>query len=290
MKFLRINETFNKEEKDEPFSRYYFIETISILRDFGLALIKNKDKYFIFNIKDEKLLLDNLTSINFEKFNEGMLPIKKDNLWGYLNVVDRSIIEPKYAMVNKFENGHAFIYRFKDTKPTIVNGQVYGVDTGHITGIIEKSGYEIMPPMYDVIGNLNNDFILGYKREWVDYHNCLGNKCYLFDIKRNIHIPFEFTKDAIAYDKNCYMYHGYDAKRNFEYKRHYRTFYNIEDADNIILVRCAVEDWDYNKKDQNISYYVIDLDGKKIDIDELYSVKQDKVKKYIKEKNIMLDS
>lgn len=283
LKFLLVNKNFNNDEKVETFSSD-FIELISILNDFGLSLIKNKDKYLVFNINDGRMICDNLTSIDFENFSEGMLPVKRNNLWGYVNVVDMSIIFPKYASVSKFENGYAFVYRFKDENPTIVNGHKYGVDTRHITGIIDKSGYEIMPPMYDVIGNLNNDFILGYKREWLDYCNSLGEKCYLFDIKRHRHIPFKFTADAISYSKNCYMYHGYDAKGCFEYKLHYRTFYHIDDADDYVLVRCAVKEWGINEKEQNISYYVIDLDGKVIDIDDLYSVERDKVKKYIKEK------
>ena len=57
-----------------------------------------------------------------EDFSEGLAPIRRDNKWGYIDRTDKEVIEPRFDMAHRFEDGAAVV-------------KVKG-----LMGVIDKSG------------------------------------------------------------------------------------------------------------------------------------------------------
>lgn len=223
------------------------------LNDYGLSIVKEKNSCFIYDIVNDKIVLYNVKKVDVDKFNEGMLPIMMliddTPLWGYYNVVDRSIIKPKYVRVGKFENGYAFV--------NSINCRPYD------EGIINKKGYEIIPAKYHILGTLSDDFIFGIDSD--------GER-YLFD--KNWH-SMQF--DSIVFidkylGKN--KYGTRDENDSFNY-----TFYSVS---NFIVVKLEIKSID----NADTICYVTDFHGERIAFDDLHKSDKKKIRALIKKENV----
>lgn len=84
--------------------------------DDGLAVIYDKEnrQYYFINLKGEKLdtelkkfkLIDGL-GIDLKGFDEGLVPVKDGEKWGYLSKSGKMAIAAKYDHVTSFNSGHA---------------------------------------------------------------------------------------------------------------------------------------------------------------------------------------
>ena len=228
-----------------------------ILKEHSLIIIRENNKYKIFDTNQNKTIVDNLVDVDVNKLSEGMLPIACDGnftripLWGYFNVSDRTIIKLQYKRVGKFVNGYAFVEGI----------QIHGP---YNTGVINKKGYEVISAEYRLLGDIKDDFIMGF-----DY----VENGYLFDKNwHKISLPTTFPPRTYL-GKNKFGYKSYNK---------YQAVYTFYPMDDFILVRS--EDRYSNEVQNTYHYYVVSFNGQRIECENLYKDDLLKVKRFIKQK------
>ena len=118
---------------------------------------KRYDKYFL--TKDKKYIYHNGLYSYLAgpgRYSEGMLPSCKDGKWGFKDVNDKWIVEPKYTIVRNFSDGYAAVQIMNPNPYTdcelISESEPFG-----LWGYIDKTGKEIIPPKY----RMARDFVNG---------------------------------------------------------------------------------------------------------------------------------
>jgi hypothetical protein len=140
-------------------------------------------------------------------FTEGLMPVYKNNQWGYINTQGREVIPCEYDMVYNFSNGLARVniggkLGFIDKKNKIVIPIEYDlaydfseglapVEKKGKMGIIDTLGNVVVPIEYEYIGSakISEGLIPVMKK--------MFTACGYIDIKNNIKIPFEYRNVSI---------------------------------------------------------------------------------------------
>lgn len=121
--------------------------------DSGIAIVENESGWQYIDKAGKKLEMP--ASEKLYDFNDGIALIKDDmGKIGAINPQGEIVIEPKYAAIKKFVNGHA---RFKD---------------GVLWGLIDKTGKIVVEPIYTEIGNYAPEGIIAEKG---DKHGIIAN-------------------------------------------------------------------------------------------------------------------
>lgn len=141
----------------------------------GLWPVKIKGSSGLSSEKDEWGVIDNKGKLYGARFtyqpyfNEGLAAFKKDTLWGFMDKEGTVVVKPIYKQVNAFFEGmaavclsdnkwgyinkkgemvikpvYAVAYRFSDGVAVVSTGKT-SYDTDKLTGVINKSGKEIIP-------------------------------------------------------------------------------------------------------------------------------------------------
>ncbi|MDX1959094.1 MAG: WG repeat-containing protein [Leptospiraceae bacterium] len=118
---------------------------------------KRYDKYFL--TKSGKYIYHNGLYSYYSgpgQYSEGLMPSCKEGKWGFKDINDKWIIDPKYTIVGNFENGLA---RVQITNPNpykdcelISEDEPYG-----LWGYIDKTGKEVIPIKFRSASNFSKD-------------------------------------------------------------------------------------------------------------------------------------
>lgn len=121
------------------------------------SVSKRYDKYFL--TKSDKYIYHNGLYSYLAgpgKFSEDLMPSCKDGKWGFKDINDKWIIEPKYTIVGNFENGLA---RVQVTSPNpytdcelISEDEPFG-----LWGFIDKTGKEVIPLKFRAASNFSKN-------------------------------------------------------------------------------------------------------------------------------------
>lgn len=140
--------------------------------------------------------------------SEGLIAVQKGDVWGYVNIGGDVIIDLKYDWVGDFCEGRAVVieagnyamvdkggvailppkYEFIDWSCT--HG-IAKVTFDGFNGIYDRMGVELVPVIYDWMGELDSDLILVRK----------DSLCGYIDKRGNVKIPFVY-EDAFDFDEN----------------------------------------------------------------------------------------
>lgn len=111
-------------------------------------------------------------------FVDGLMPVCKDDLWGYINVSGEVVIPVQYDDAGNFRKGYAVVKS---------NGK---------NGIIDLAGNEVIPFIYDEIYSFNaNGFAVAQK-------NGLWG---VVDIKGKTVVPHEYEDMATSLDESGFL-------------------------------------------------------------------------------------
>jgi hypothetical protein len=182
------------------------------------------DKYFL--TKEGKLIYHNglysyASGPNF--VSEGLFPSCKEGKWGYKDISNKWVIEPKYSMVSTFRNGRASVktlnsHPYKDCE-LIPEAEPLG-----FWGYIDRAGKEIIPLKYRAAG----DFVDGIALVDQEYrkNEFIGAKLYskhFIDTegKDIFGMTFRFATD---FSKFGYAYVGEDEKNTLGIEPNKRSF------------------------------------------------------------------
>ncbi len=121
------------------------------------SVSKRYDKYFL--TKSGKYIYHNGLYSYYAgpgQYSEGLMPSCKDGKWGFKDINDKWVVEPKYTIVGNFENGLA---RVQLTSPNpytdcelISEEEPYG-----LWGYIDKTGKEMIPLKFRAASNFSKD-------------------------------------------------------------------------------------------------------------------------------------
>ncbi len=118
------------------------------------------DKYALLDLKTGKLLTEFVyedhSSIGFV---EGILPVKKDGKWGYINEKGEALTEFIYDASEISDDGRWSPVRMYAS----TNGYTV-VRRGDTWGLIDKSGNTIVEPVYEDISQVNDKGLFWIKR------------------------------------------------------------------------------------------------------------------------------
>lgn len=80
------------------------------------AIYGKKSGYYFIDINGEvlpteieKIELKNIVGVEIQGFNEGLVQVEVDELWGYMNTDGKLAIKPKYTKTSNFIDGHATV-------------------------------------------------------------------------------------------------------------------------------------------------------------------------------------
>ncbi len=133
----------NKQLKEE-FSTS-FKESYAIWDD--VAVIKRDKEYELMNKKGE--VFKSLGAVDYLRFSvEGMISVRQNRKWGFVNNRGDIIVTPKYDSCEVFKYGYA------------------KVKMGNKWGIIDKSGTEIIEPKYENILPGENGLFIFFDKFW----------------------------------------------------------------------------------------------------------------------------
>jgi len=138
--YYYINPQLKEEFSVEAFQAYLFWEDVAVVS-------RDNKTYELMNKKGE--IFKTLTGIETLKFtNDGLLAIKENGKWGYMNQKAETKVTPKYDDCESFKYGYA------------------KVKLGTKWGIIDKSGTEIIEPKYENIVSGENGIFSFYDKAW----------------------------------------------------------------------------------------------------------------------------
>jgi len=218
----------------------------------GLAAIydsKNRQYYFI-NLKGEKLatdikdfkLIDGF-GFNLKGFEDGLVPVKQGEKWGFLSTEGKLVIPAKYDHVTDFNGGFAPVK--SGTKFLVVNtkGEEFPVDGAAVDvkdfseslapfraadkkfGFIDEGGKVVIPAQFESVGYFKDglawaktaDKKLGYintKGEWVikpqfDVGKNFGDESRLARIKSGDRWGYVSKSGEVTYLKDTDIYEDF---------------------------------------------------------------------------------
>ena len=120
-------------------------------------------------------------------FSEGLVPVKKDRLWGYMDSNGNIVIDFKYTDARPFENGYAIVGL---DAHKVKQGDMY-VSYKNGWGLIDITGKHIIEPNWVSFEIMSDGFIRAgnYRKSGKDY------VCFyaLFDINGNMILEDKYT-------------------------------------------------------------------------------------------------
>ncbi len=167
----------------------------------GVTVIKEQNKFYFINRLGQKI------SDQFEDVNEAsndLYVVKKDSLYGALNLYGKTQIEFQFQKLGDFINGYA--YFIKNNKygviskhgEIIVNNlnwvsninedSVFIIKKEHSFGIINHLGQSLLETNYDFITYVKNGFYIIVKNDKYGFYNA-QNKCF------NTEIAYDYYKE-----------------------------------------------------------------------------------------------
>jgi len=112
-----------------------------------VAVIKRDKEYELMNKKGE--VFNSLGLVDYLNFSiEGMLAIRENKKWGFVNNRGDRVVSPRYDSCTVFSNGYARVMMNKKW------------------GIIDKAGNEIIAPKYDNITPCDDGTFFYYDKAW----------------------------------------------------------------------------------------------------------------------------
>lgn len=112
-----------------------------------VAVVKSDKEYELMNKKGE--VFKSLGKVDYLRFSmEGMLAIRENKKWGFINNRGDQIVPPRYDSCESFSNGYAKVMKNKKW------------------GIIDKAGNEIFETKYDNIASGENGIFIYYDKSW----------------------------------------------------------------------------------------------------------------------------
>jgi hypothetical protein len=217
-------------------------------------LSQNYDDLFILNSDDVKKrrkfklvkVLKNGTKTILNQFDDmeygeedGCFAIKRDNLWGFIDVKGNEIIKPQYKDYCSFASGLAFV--LKDEKWGVINKNnetvipfIYEIpqytsfegdyapvfETGGKCGYIDKLGNVVISFKYD-------DGDLSFKNAKI-FPVKIKNKWGFIDKNENVVIPFEY--DEIEWNDSGEPYYSVIKRGNYAVENPTFDTYGLVDA------------------------------------------------------------
>lgn len=137
--YYYINTQLKEEFSIEAEQAYSFWESVAVVyKDNLYSLINKKGEMFI--------QLDTLEQLKF--CNDGMLGIKRNGKWGFINDKGNPVVEIKYDDCDSYDNGYGRVKK---------NGK---------WGIVDKTGKEIFETQYDNIVPCDNNVFIYYDKSW----------------------------------------------------------------------------------------------------------------------------
>lgn len=170
----------------------------------GYAVIKEEKQYYFINKKGEKLKtevkgfkLSGGLGVNLRGFDNGVVPIKIGNTWGYMNLLGKVVIKATFDKVSGFNDGHAvaqrgnekFVLDVKGTEISVTDNKVMALKPfsegmapfnshNKKSGFIDITGKVVIEPIFMSVGYFKDglawakmpDNTIGYintKGEWV---------------------------------------------------------------------------------------------------------------------------
>lgn len=138
--YYYINTQLKEEFSLKAYQAYLFWEDVAVVNS-------DNKTYQLLNKKGE--IFKTLTGVETLKFtSDGMLAIKVNGKWGFMNQKGDYIVNPKYDDCESYKYGYA------------------KVKTGTKWGIIDKSGTEIFEPKYENIVPGENGIFIFYNTAW----------------------------------------------------------------------------------------------------------------------------
>ncbi|GAA4327375.1 hypothetical protein GCM10023115_24710 [Pontixanthobacter gangjinensis] len=121
-----------------------------------------------------------------------LIPFKENNLWGYKNLRNEVIIEPKFIFVTNFKDDYAIVCAekiptrefdnspWRDKPETI---ETYQGFFDHLYGIINKSGEYVVNPKFKRIFTIGNQMAKGilYAGKGKEFNDYCQNKYFLIN-------------------------------------------------------------------------------------------------------------
>ena len=144
------------------------------------------------------------------EYSEGLFYAEKNGLFGYLDSRGEIVIPFKYQNAADFKNGGAVVenaqgmgvitmedqpmtaFGYKWIEPFSANGSPSRFKVNEKFGLINQSGREVVPAVYDRIGDWSDTLALAASDE----------KYGFIDFEGDTIIPFKFTYDSKAYNES----------------------------------------------------------------------------------------
>lgn len=182
----------------------------------GIAVIvnnQNKNRFVSDSISvvvEPTLKYDNVSS-----FSEGFAVVKKDKKYGYVDQNGKEVVPPTYYSAGSFSDGVAVAYSKEDCtwhiidKTGNVKAQLKGYDNvgysfsnGFIQvekddkyGLADTAGKEVLPPVYDSVGDFNDGLAWAEKNEMWGLIDIAGNEVLPFIYSQSFNEGFSRVKE-----------------------------------------------------------------------------------------------
>jgi len=140
----------------------------------NVAIVKKQGKYMLINKIGSVITTFNYDGIGGD-FYYGLMSVKKNNLWGFIDTLGVEIIPTKYSVVTPFDSGYAKVYSmnklYKGFSPLSIIYPFYGGDDfiepalggdilcDRICGVVNTKGEIVVPQKYFEIFKLNQYWI-----------------------------------------------------------------------------------------------------------------------------------
>ena len=182
----------------------------------GIAVIvnnQNKNRFVSDSISvvvEPTLKYDNVSS-----FSEGFAVVEKDKKYGYVDQNGKEVVPPTYYSAGSFSDGVAVAYSKEDCtwhiidKTGNVKAQLKGYDNvgysfsnGFIQvekddkyGLADTAGKEVLPPVYDFVGDFNDGLAWAEKNEMWGLIDIAGNEVLPFIYSQSFNEGFSRVKE-----------------------------------------------------------------------------------------------
>lgn len=186
---------------------------------------KRYDKYFL--TKSGKYIYHNGLYSYYSgpgRFSEGLMPSCKDGKWGFKDINDNWIIEPKYTIVGNFKEGLAHV-QITDPNPytdceLIAEREPYG-----LWGYIDKTGKEVIEKKFRMASSFSKDGLALVDEMFQTKDTIPGNMYTRYFINREGKkvIDLKFQK-AESFRDSGYALVGPDEKNTLSLKPYTTAF------------------------------------------------------------------
>jgi hypothetical protein len=168
----------------------------------NVAIVQKDKKYFLIDYSN-KILSAKYDDI--AEFSEGLAIVKKNNLYGAINVNGQEIIKPAFDMMSDFSEGFSVFlknskYGFLDKQGFVNISAIYDwvssfkngqcrAQYNKLFGVLNHKGDFIIEPAFDLIDEAHNGIYLLVKNNLYGFADSTG--CFISEIKYNYQPSFK---------------------------------------------------------------------------------------------------